>query len=453
MDPLILSRLQFAVTTAYHFLFVPVTIGLGFMVALMETFYVVTKDALYLRMTKFWAKFFLISVAMGVATGIVLEFQFGLNWARFSRYVGDVFGPPLAIESWSAFFLESVFIGVWLVGWNKISPKLHVLSIWLVTVGAALSAFWIICANAFMQEPAGHVIRNGRIELVDIFALLFNPKALLMFWHTIFACLATAAFFVVSVCAYHFLKKTPQVDFFKRSLRIACLVGLVGILGVIGLGHSLGMRMAQYQPMKMAAAEAVWESRTDGHYALAALIDEKNRTNKAEISVPLLLNVLAFGRLDGRVPGLNELQKDYEQKYGPGNYLPPVTLIYWSFRVMVGSGFMMFALLFGLLIATMFRKLVIPDWCLWALIPTAALPPVANTAGWIVTEVGRQPWVIYGLLKTSDGVTANLDGNTALGALMVFTALYTILAIVAVSLAVRQIRQGPAAAGGQEGVS
>jgi cytochrome d ubiquinol oxidase subunit I len=427
----------------YHFLFVPMSIGLGLLVAIMETLYLIKKNDVYMRMTQFWGNFFLISVGMGVVTGIVLEFQFGLNWARFSRYVGDIFGPPLAIESWAAFFLESVFIGVWLYGWKKIPLKLHVFSIWMVTLGAMISAFWIIVANGFMQEPVGYVIRNGRVELVDFVAEILNPQAQFMFWHATLACIVTSAFFVIAVCAYHFLKNTKEAAFFKHSLRLAAITGIIGFIGVFIVGHFMARFMADHQPMKLAAAEAIWETRTNGAESLFAIIDEKNRVNKVDIAIPGLLNMLVFDSFTGTIKGMNDIEKEHIAKYGPGKYIPPVNITYWSFRMMVFSGMAMLLLLAIVLIATNNRASKLPGWFLKLLIPAMALPHIANLSGWVVTEVGRQPWLVYGLLKTSAGTSANLDGGTALSALILYTLIYTVLAFIATSLIINQIKKGP----------
>ncbi|MBF0386376.1 MAG: cytochrome ubiquinol oxidase subunit I [Candidatus Omnitrophica bacterium] len=443
MDPLVLSRWQFAITTSYHFLFVPLSVGLGLLVAIMETLYMNRRREIYRRMAVYWGHFFLISVAMGVVTGIVLEFQFGLNWARFSRYVGDVFGPPLAIESWAAFFLESVFIGVWLYGRKALSIRMQVFSIWMVTLGAMLSAFWIISANAFMQEPAGYVLRNNRVELVNFLAVALNHKALYMCGHTILACIVTTSFFVLGVCAWHFLRNTAEQDFFRRSMKLAILTGLVSLLGVIVLGHFMARDMAQHQPMKLAAAEAIWETRTDGRESLFAVIDEPARRNKVDITVPWLLNVMVFDSLQGTIKGMKPLQEEQVVLSGPGNYIPPVTLTYWSFRLMIFSGITMLLLLLVLAVTVFRRKIVLPRWFQWALIAAVMLPHIANITGWIVTEVGRQPWAVYGLLLTSAGSTAGLAAATALSSLILFTLIYTVLAFIAASLIIRQIKKGP----------
>ncbi|MBF0485042.1 MAG: cytochrome ubiquinol oxidase subunit I [Candidatus Omnitrophica bacterium] len=446
MDALMLSRWQFAVTTSYHFLFVPLSIGIGLMVAIMETLYVVRKDDLYLRMAQFWAKFLLISVALGVVTGIVLEFQFGLNWARFSRYIGDIFGPPLAIESWAAFFLESVFIGVWVFGGKKISPKLHAFALWMVTLGAMLSAFWILTANAFMQEPVGYALRNGRIELVDFPAVVFNPQTILEFWHAVYACITTSAFFVIAVSAYHLLKKTTEAEFFRRSMRMAVFLGLVGIMGVVLSGHEMAKHVAFAQPMKLAASEAVWDKTTTGSESVFALIDERGKKNTLDIRIPYLLNFFIYMKPTGTVAGINDLQKEFEAKYGTGNYTPPLNLTYWSFHLMIMSGLLMMFILFWLMLATR-KPLVFSPFMLKVLMGSAILPHISNITGWIMTEVGRQPWIVYTLMKTNEGLTENLNPAYALSSFILFVLVYTILIFIAASLTLRIIIAGPLESG------
>ncbi|MBF0619101.1 MAG: cytochrome ubiquinol oxidase subunit I [Candidatus Omnitrophica bacterium] len=443
MDALMLARWQFAITTSYHFIFVPLSIGIGLLAAIMETLYIVKKDELYLRMARFWGKFLLISVALGVVTGIVLEFQFGLNWARFSRYVGDIFGPPLAIESWAAFFLESVFIGLWFYGWNKISAKLHLMCIWLVTLGAMLSAFWILTANAFMQAPVGYVLRNNRIELVDFPAVALNPQVQLEFWHTVFACIVTSAFFVIAVSAYHLLKKTAEFEFFRRSVLIASILGLAGIIVTMHVGHDMGVHVARTQPMKLAAAEAVWDTRTNGAESAFALIDEKARKNVLDVQIPQVLNYLIYSKAEGVVPGMNDLQKEFEGKFGAGNYIPPVTLTYWAFRAMVFSGIVMLVVLMWVLAISVHKKFDRSPLFFKALIASAVLPHISNICGWIVTEVGRQPWVVYTLMRTSDGVSLSVSAAAALVSLVTFVLIYTILIVIAGSLTLKLIVAGP----------
>jgi cytochrome d ubiquinol oxidase subunit I len=443
MDALMLSRWQFAVTSIYHFLFVPLSLGLALMMAVMETLYVVKKKDVYLRMVRFWSGFFLISVGMGIVTGITLEFQFGLNWARFSSYVGDVFGPPLAIESWAAFFLESVFIGVWIFGWRKLTPARHAFCLWMVAFGSMLSAFWIISANAFMQEPMGYRLNNGRVELVDFIAFLKNPQLYLMFWHVVFACIATAAFFVIGISAWQLLKKREGSEVYKRSMGMAAIFGLAGVAGVIFVGHFSAQHVARNQPMKLAAAEALWETKKGPGMVLFTVIDEKNRKNDLTLEIPYLLSLLVHDNITGTVKGMRDLQAEFSERYGPDNYIPPVTLVFWSFRVMVGSGFIMFGLL-GFLVFSFVRK---KAWHLHPLFLKAAvlavpLPYIANTTGWMVTEVGRQPWLVYTLLKTPEGLSKDLPVIYVVWSLGAFILVYTLLLVLVLFLLARLVSRG-----------
>jgi cytochrome d ubiquinol oxidase subunit I len=293
MDPLILARLQFAITTVYHFFFVPLTLGLSVLVAIMETIYVRTGQEVYKDMAKFWGKLFLINFAMGVVTGIVQEFQFGMNWSQYSRFVGDIFGAPLAIEALLAFFLESTFLGIWIFGWDKLSKGMHAVAIWLVAIGSNISALWILIANSFMQEPVGYVLRNGRAEMNDFFALLLNPNVLVQFPHTVFAGFTTGAFFVLGISAYHLLRK-QHVDFFRRSFQIAAIIGTISIVLVILDGHSQAQHMVETQPMKMAAAEALWNSQDPASFSLLTIGDLSQRRDVFAIRIPDMLSLLAY---------------------------------------------------------------------------------------------------------------------------------------------------------------
>lgn len=286
MTQLILSRLQFAVTTSYHFLFVPLTLGLGILVALMETFYVKTGNETYKTMTKFWGKLFLINFAMGVVTGLVQEFQFGMNWSEYSRFVGDIFGAPLAVEALLAFFLESTFLGVWVFGWDRLSKKVHLLSIWLVAISSNLSALWILIANSFMQEPVGFTLRNGRAEMTDFFALVTNPHVFYQFPHTVLSGFVTAAFFVMGISAYHLIKKNHS-DVFRRSFHIAVVFGIISTFGVTGIGHLQGMYLVKTQPMKMAAAEAHWNTENPAGLLLVASIDQQKEKIMPKLKSPV----------------------------------------------------------------------------------------------------------------------------------------------------------------------
>jgi cytochrome d ubiquinol oxidase subunit I len=446
MNEMILSRWQFGITTVYHFFFVPLTIGLGFLLAIMETLYLRTGHEKYMRMTKFWGKLFLINFIMGVVTGLVQEFQFGLNWAEYSRYVGDIFGAPLAIETLTAFFLESVFLGIWFFGWDRISPKLHVLSIWLVAIGSIISAAWILIANSFMHEPVGFVERNGRLELADFAAVVFNPHAGLQISHVVFASITTAAFFILGISAYHLLKNSAEPEIWKSSFRIGTVAGFLGVVLTMAVGHPQGQYAIRHQPMKMAAAEALWYSEDPAGLSMFSLISEKERRNIFTIRIPFLLGLLAYNRPYGEVKGMNELQAAYEKQYGPGDYIPPVHVCYWSFRAMVGAGLAMGFL--GLLsMFYSFRKYIIYEkWFFTVLIASIALPYIANATGWILTEMGRQPWIVYGLMKTSDAVSKALSPNEAAFSLIVFTVLYAVLIVVDVFLLRKYAVAGPAKA-------
>lgn len=424
MDPLTLSRWQFGITTVYHFFFVPLTLGLSIFLAITETLYVRSGDETYKRMVQFWGKLFLINFAMGVVTGIVQEFQFGMNWSQYSRFVGDVFGAPLAVEALLAFFLESTFLGIWLFGWNKLSKGMHAAAIWLVAIGSNLSALWILIANSFMHEPVGYVLRNGRAEMTDFFALLGNPHVWVQFPHVVMSGVTTAAFFIMGISAYHLLRKRADMDVFRRSFQGAVIYGAIGTVLVILVGHNQAQHMVRVQPMKMAAAEALWQSENPASFSLLTIGNEKERRDVFAIRIPRLLSLLAYNRLDGEVKGINNLQAEYEQQYGPGNYAPPIALTYWNFRLMVGAGFLMaFLALYGLYLVLQNRVDAAPRFL--SLLPWAIfLPYIANTTGWLLTELGRQPWIVFGLQKTADAVSPNLTTGSVLFTAVLFTLLY-----------------------------
>jgi cytochrome d ubiquinol oxidase subunit I len=444
MDPVILSRWQFAITSVYHFFFVPLTLGLGWFVAIMQTVYYRTGNETFKKMAKFWGKLFLINFAMGVVTGIVQEFQFGMNWSEYSRYVGDIFGAPLAIEALLAFFLESTFLGIWIFGWDRISKSLHLTAIWLVAIGSNLSALWILIANAFMQHPVGYVLQNGRAEMVNFGALVANPKAWLFFWHTISSGLATAAFFVIGISAWYLTRK-KDVEVFKHSFRIAAIIGTLAVVSVILAGHTQGQEMRQTQPMKLAALEALWTSEKPASFSLLTIGDLSGRKEVWSIRIPYVMSLLACNNLTCGVQGVNDLQAQYVQQYGPGNYIPLMVVTYWTFRFMVGAGFLMF----GLVAYALF--LVMKDWpekwmrwlkwMPWAI----ALPYIANSSGWILTEMGRQPWIVYGLLKTEDAVSP-LSPGMVLTTVIGFTLIYALLMSADVYLLNKFAKAGPAAA-------
>ncbi|PID15746.1 cytochrome ubiquinol oxidase subunit I [Sporosarcina sp. P34] len=443
MEEVLLARIQFASTTLFHFIFVPLSIGLALIIAIMQTMYVVKKDEIYLKMTKFWSVFFLINFAIGVVTGIIQEFQFGMNWSAYSRFVGDIFGAPLAVEALLAFFLESTFIGIWIFGWNKLPKKLHLACIWLVSIGTVMSAFWILAANSFMQNPTGYVLQNGRAEMNDVVALLTNEKLWVAFPHTIFGSFATGAFFVVGVSAWYLIKKR-NVDFFKKSLAISLVIGMLSGLGIAFTGHSQAQYLMHAQPMKMAAAEALWEDSGDpAAWTLLAKIDVENRETTKRIDIPYMLSYLTYSEFKGKVQGMNALEQQMIDKHGEGEYLPPVKTTFWSFRIMVVTGGTLLGLgALGLFL--MFRKKIVESvWFLRLLIVGIFLPFIGNSFGWIMSEMGRQPWVVNGLMKTADGISPNVSAGQILFSLISFSTIYTILGIIMVILFVKFIQRGP----------
>jgi cytochrome d ubiquinol oxidase subunit I len=434
MEVLDLARWQFAVTTIYHFFFVPLTLGLSLLVAVMNTIYVRTGNETYKKMTQFWGRLFLINFAMGVVTGIVQEFQFGMNWSEYSRFVGDIFGAPLAIEALLAFFMESTFLGIWIFGWDKLNKYVHLACIWLVVIGSNLSALWILIANSFMQEPVGFTIRNGRAEMTDFGALLTNPHVWVQFPHVLTAGMVTGAFFVLGISAYHLLKKKHDTEMFRLSATIAIIFAVIGSISVAIVGHTQAQHMIKAQPMKMAAAEALWDSESPASFSIFTIGDEKDREDVFTIRIPTLLSILAYNRPSGEIKGINDLQKEYEQKYGPGNYVPPVWISYWSFRAMVGAGVLLIVFSLFALFLTMRKTLEKRRWFLWLLLFSIALPYLANTTGWILTEIGRQPWIVFGVMKTESAVSPNVNAASVLITLVVFTLLYGALAVVDIYL-------------------
>lgn len=439
MDIISLSRAQFAVTTIYHFLFVPLTIGLSIFVAYFETRHYMKKDQNYKKLATFFGKLFLINFAMGVVTGIVQEFQFGMNWAGYSRFVGDIFGAPLAIEALAAFFLESTFLGLWIFGRDKLPAKAHLASIWLVAFASSLSALWILIANSFMQEPVGYAIRNGRAEMTDFFALITNSHIFVQFPHVITSGLTTAAFFILGISAYMVLTKR-HVDAFKKGLKVASIIGLIAVVLVIFFGDLQGKYLVQHQPMKMAAAEALWETQEPASLSLFSVINEKEKKNDFEIAIPGALSFMSYNNFTQKVIGINELQAQLEKKYGPGNYIPPVTVLFWSFRIMVGLGGIL--LLLSALAVFFLRKdkLANQKWLLRLLLFSIPLPYLCNSFGWILTEMGRQPWIVYRLLKLEDAVSKMVNPGYVLASLIGFAVIYGALAVVAVFLIVKTIK-------------
>ena len=433
MDVLLLSRLQFAFATFIHFIFVPLTLGLSFIVAVMETKYVRTGDETYKKMAKFWGRLFLINFALGVVTGITLEFQFGTNWSRYSTFVGDIFGSLLAIEATAAFFLESTFVAVWVFGWEKLSPKLHLTSIWLVAFASNLSALWIILANGFMQHPVGYAIRNGRAELASFADVLSNGYAWNEFFHTVTGSWALAGFFVVGVSAWHLLRK-QNIDFFTKSFRVGAAFALIFALVVALVGHRQGNIVAEVQPAKLAAMESHWETQANAPMYLLQVPDPANEGNSVQFGkIPSILSIMAFNNPSAVVKGL----KDF-----PAQDRPPVTLTFSAFRLMVGLGTLMIIMAILAFIArhqpaeSSAKLLKAFVWCI-------PVPYLALQAGWAVAEVGRQPWIVYGIMRTRDAVSPLATSQVAIS-LAAFFVVYILLAAIDIFLLAKYARKQPA---------
>ena len=431
MDTLMLSRLQFAAATFFHFLFVPLTLGLSVLLAIMETTYVRTGNEEYRNMARFWGKIFLINFAIGVVTGITLEFQFGTNWSRYSEYVGDIFGSLLAIEATVAFFLESTFIAVWAFGWKRLSPKAHAVAIWLVALSSNLSAFWILIANAWMQHPVGFVIRNGRAELEDFIAVITQPFAWYTIVHTLSAAYILSAFFLMGVSAWHLLRK-QHISFFKKSFRLAVSFALIFTIVEVVQGHMHGGEVAKIQPTKLAAMESLWQTKKYAPEYLLVIPDPDNERNTVEFGqIPGALSMLAFHDFSAEVKGL--------KAFAPSER-PPVTFTFVSFRVMVILGF------YFLVIAIIgwVRRNTVEDHrtLLKIFLFSIPLPYVAAECGWMLAEVGRQPWVVYGMMKTSNAVSMIASSQVAIS-FAAFVLVYTFLGIVAYYLIWSHARKGP----------
>ena len=433
MDVILLSRLQFAVAVFFHFIFVPLTLGITVLLAIMETLYVRTGDETYKRMTRFWGKLFLINFVLGVVTGITLEFQFGTNWSRYSAYVGDIFGSLLAIEATVAFFLESTFVAVWAFGWNKVGKKLHCFAIWAVAAAGNLSAVWIILANGFMQNPVGYTLRNGRAELENFWAVLTNPYAWGQFFHTVTSSWMLAGFFVLGISAWH-LARRNEGELFRKSVRIAAPFTLIMALLVAVAGHQQGMIVAEYQPAKLAAMESHWETGSNVPMYVLAWPDEEARQNSVQaIPLPGVLSFMAFGNFHAEVKGLDAF---------PADDIPPVLLSFLSFRLMVALGglFILLAAWAWLKGGDLASSPLLTRLLVW-LVP---LPYIGIMAGWMLAEVGRQPWIVYGLMRTSDAVSPVPASSVGLS-LLAFIVIYTALGILDVYLLIKYARKGPKA--------
>jgi len=445
MQALDLARWQFAITTVYHFLFVPITIGMAFLVAGMQTAWYRTNNVKYLRATKFFGKLFLINFAIGVVTGIVQEFQFGMNWSSYSRFVGDIFGAPLAMEGLLAFFLESTFLGLWIFGWDRLPKKIHLASIWLAATGTLLSAYFILAANAWMQHPVGYTINaeKGRAELTNIVEVLTQKTALATFFHTIPSAIFTGGAFIAGISAWLIIKK-KDVEMARPTLKLGAITMILSFIVISVTGDYTAKIMTEQQPMKMAAAEALYETTSNAPLSLLTIGTLDGTRSVYQIDVPSVLSFMATGDVNGTVKGINDLQKEYEKTYGAGDYTPNIPIAYWGFRLMIGFGAIAF--LFAALVLWQMRKGGLPHgkWFLPAMIATPFLPLLANSFGWIFTESARQPWAVFGLIKTEDGVSAVVSAGSVLFTMIVFTLLYGVLAFIEIGLTLKVIKNGPA---------
>ena len=445
MNSLDLARWQFAITTVYHFLFVPITIGMAFLVAGLQTAWYRTGKLKYLRATKFFGKLFLINFAIGVVTGIVQEFQFGMNWSSYSRFVGDIFGAPLAMEGLLAFFLESTFLGLWIFGWDRLPKKLHLASIWLAATGTLLSAYFILAANAWMQHPVGYIlnVEKGRAELVDIKAVLTQKTALATFFHTIPSAAFTAGAFIAGISAYLIIKR-KDLEMSRSTFKMGAITMLISFVLVSVSGDLTARIMTEQQPMKMAAAEALYDSQASAPFSLLTIGTLDGSKSVFQIGIPSVLSFMSTGNFDGVVEGVNDLEAKYDEQFGSGDYTPNVPLAYWSFRLMIGFGAI--GALFALLALWQMRKGGTPTgkWFAPAMISLPFLPLLANSFGWIFTETARQPWAVFGLIKTENGVSAVVSAGAVLFTMITFTLLYGVLAFIEVGLTLKVIKNGPA---------
>lgn len=444
MSSLDLARWQFAITTVYHFIFVPITIGMGFLVAGLQTAWHRTGNTKYLKATKFFGKLFLINFAMGVVTGIVQEFQFGMNWSSYSRFVGDIFGAPLAMEGLLAFFLESTFLGMWIFGWDRLPKRIHLASIWAAAMGTVFSAYFILAANAWMQHPVGFRVNEarGRAELTDIFAVLFQNTAISSFAHTISFAFFTAGSFLVGVSAW-LLVKNREKAMATSTLKLGLVTVMITFVMIAVTGDWTARIMTEQQPMKMAAAEALYETKVNAPFSLLTIGTLDQSRPVFQLDIPGVLSFMSTGDVNGVVKGINDLQAQYKQQYGPGDYKPNIPLAYWGFRLMIGFGAL--ATLFALITLWRLRKNELPKgrWFLPAMISMPFLPILANSFGWIFTETARQPWAVFGLFKTADGVSPTVGAASVAFTMIVFTLLYGVLAVIEFKLMIRAIKIGP----------
>ncbi|HUY30139.1 MAG TPA: cytochrome ubiquinol oxidase subunit I [Acidimicrobiales bacterium] len=439
MSALDLARWQFGLTTVFHFFFVPVTIGLAVVVASMQTLAYRRKDETWERLTTFFGRLFLINLAVGVVTGIVLEFQFGMNWSSYSVFVGNIFGAPLAIEGLLAFFLESTFVGLWVFGKGKLSPRLHLATIWITSAGTVLSAFFILAANSWMQHPVGYKVEHGKAVLTDFWAVLGNSTLWASFVHTVTAAFVTAGALVLGIAAWQ-IRKGRERDAFGRAARFAAVFTLVSVLVTSVAGDLQARLMETQQPMKMAAAEALYTTKNGASFSILTIGDLSGKP-VFQIRLPHVLSLVADLSWNGSVQGIDQIQASETAAYGHGSYVPVLWVTYWSFRVMVGMGILLVLLsAWGVLLARR-KRLGDSPWFLRAAMAGMALPFLANASGWIFTEMGRQPWLVYGLLRTLHGVSPTVSTADVATTLIGFVGLYTAIGVVDAVLMVRAARR------------
>ncbi|MBN9224049.1 cytochrome ubiquinol oxidase subunit I [Microbacterium sp.] len=454
LDPLLLARWQFGLTTLYHFIFVPLTLGMSMFVAIFQTIWHRTGNVKWLHLTRFFGKIFLINFAMGIVTGIVQEFQFGMNWSSYSRFVGDVFGAPLAFEGLMAFFFEATFIGLWIFGWNKLPRGIHLATIWMTVIGTWLSAYFILAANAFMQNPQGFQMSESghRAEMADFGAVLTNPVVLTQFPHTIFSAIMFAAGVITAVCAWH-LVRGQNLELMRPALKFGLWGTIIAFAGVVLSGDQLGLVMVNTQPMKMAAAEALFNSAcgADASFSIFSIGTPDGTGEVWSLRVPYALAFLSTHDFNGCVEGINDLNNLYATTKFPqfadqvnGNFAPILWVTYWSFRWMMGfGGIAVLVAIAGLWVTRKNAKRPVARWMWKIAIWQAPLALFGILVGWIFTEMGRQPWIVFGQMLTQDGVSPNVPGWTVLISLVAFTLIYLALAIVEFGLIFKTVKEGP----------
>jgi len=435
----LLDRWQFAVTILYHFLFVPLTIGLALLVAVMQTLAHRRGDPEWDRLARFFGRLFLINFAMGVVTGIVQEFQFGMNWSNYSIFVGDIFGAPLAMEGLLAFFVESTFLGLWIFGRDRLSPRLHLACIWLVSLGTMLSAFFILAANSWMQHPVGYRIVGHKAVLTDIWAVLGNSTLWVEFPHTLLAAFVTGGMVLLGVSAWKLLHH-QDVGAFTRAAKLAAVFSLAAVTATMVTGDLQGRLMDEQQPMKMAAAEALYDTQNGASFSLLT-VGNLAGDPVFQVRLPHLLSLIADMSWNGRVEGIHQAQAAEAHRYGPGSYVPVIWVTYWSFRLMVGLGMVILVVSGWALVLARMKRLGTSRLFGWVALVATAAPFLANSFGWIFTEMGRQPWVVYGLMKTDQAMSPTVGATSVAITLGCFVALYTVLGVVDVVVMARFARR------------